>query len=676
MTEPAENADARAAALAERVGLSAEALVDYLDGVVAAPGWENGAWVAHLAPDADADADAGLAGALRAFCADLAEARDPGFTDGPAPAERLAALRAELARRGLDGFLVPRTDEYQNEYIPARAERLWWLTGFNGSAGLGIVGRTRAAVFSDGRYTLQLRAQIDGDLFEARHLIDEPPARWLAEAFAPGARVGYDPWLHTQAELARFKAAAEGRDIAFVAVDTNPLDAVWTAQPAAPLTPAVVHPVQYAGREAADKRDQIAREVGAAGADAVVLTAVDSIAWLLNLRGGDVAHKPLALSYAVVHADARVDWFVDTRKVGADLRAHLGNAVAVRPLDEFGAGLDALGAGRATVMVDPASAPEAVPTRLRAAGAAIKSADDPVALPKACKNPVELAGARAAHLRDGAALTRFLHWMKRVVEPGTVSELQAARKLAALRGQDPLLRDLSFESISGSGPNGAVIHYRVTPRGDRIIGAGELYLIDSGGQYPDGTTDVTRTLAIGPPHEEMRDRFTRVLKGHIAIARAIFPDGTTGSQIDALARLALWEVGLDYDHGTGHGVGSYLGVHEGPQRISKAPNRVALRPGMIVSNEPGYYKTDAYGIRIENLVAVIAMPPPPGAERTLLGFETLTLAPIDRDLIDVALLNPAERDWLNAYHARVAECIGPLVPAAVRAWLAEETRPI
>lgn len=659
-------------ALAARLGLSAEALDDALRGVAAAPRWREGAWIDMLAPDAEED----LAGALMARCAALAKTLDPGFTDGPAPADRLDALRAELARRSLDAFLVPRTDEYQNEYIPARAERLWWLTGFNGSAGTAVIGRDKAAVFSDGRYTLQLAAQVDAALFETRHLIDDPPARWIARTFEAGARVGYDPWLHTEAELARFKAAAEGRDIAFVALADNPLDAVWPNQPAAPLTPVRAHPVRYAGEEAADKRARIAEAVRDQDARAVVLSAADSIAWLLNLRGGDVAHKPLALSYAVLHDDGRVDWYVDPRKVGEAVRAHLGNAVAVRALEDFGAGLDALGADGRRVIVDPASAPGAVLARLEAAGATIRRADDPVSLPKACKNAVELDGARAAHLRDGAALTRFLHWMKRVVEPGTLGELQAAERLAALRGEDPLLRDLSFETISGSGPNGAVIHYRVTPRSDRKIGPGELYLVDSGGQYPDGTTDVTRTLAIGEPDGEMRDRFTRVLKGHIAIARAVFPEGTSGAQIDALARLSLWEAGLDYDHGTGHGVGSYLGVHEGPQRISKAPNRVALKPGMIVSNEPGYYKADAYGIRIENLVAVVPLPRPEGAERDVLGFETLTLAPIDRDLIAVELLSPAERDWLNAYHARVAERLGPLLPDAVRDWLADATRPV
>ena len=585
-----------------------------------------------------------------------------------AAAERLGRLRQELARRGLDGMLVPMADEHQNEYVPPRAQRIAWLAGFTGSAGLIVVLNDRAALFTDGRYTLQARAQVDARLYELRHIADEPPTDWIAEHLASGGRLGYDPWLFTADGAARFRAAAERAGGVLVPAEDNPIDAVWTDQPAPPLAPVIAHELRYAGEAAAEKRARIAQSIGA---DAAVLTATDSIAWLFNIRGGDVAHTPLALAFAILRADATADLFLDRRKVTPGLEAHLGNAVALRDPAEFAAGLAALAGKR--VRVDPAVTAAWVFDRLEAAGAKLVRSADPCQLPKACKNEVELAGTRAAHRRDGAALTRFLHWLE--LHGATADELSAADRLEAFRREDALFRDTSFDTISGAGSNGAIVHYRSTPETKRRLEPGSLYLVDSGGQYLDGTTDVTRTIAIGAPGAEMRDRFTRVLKGHIALARCRFPDGTTGSQLDALARLALWRAGLDYDHGTGHGVGSYLGVHEGPQRISKLPNTVALKPGMIVSNEPGYYKTGAYGVRIENLVVVVPVEIE-GAEKPMLGFETLTHAPIDLEAVAPGLLSEEERAWLNAYHAQVRAIVRPQLEAGAAAWLDRATRAI
>jgi len=592
-----------------------------------------------------------------------------------AHAERLARLRAELAGRGLDGFLVPMADEYQNEYVPPSAKRLQWLTGFTGSAGLAVVLAERVAVFSDGRYTLQLAQQVDAALFETRHITDEPPADWIAQHLPKGGRLGYDPWLFTRDGLARMRQAAERAGGMLVATDGNPLDAVWTDRPPPPLAPVEPHAIEYAGESAEAKRARIAAELARQGIDAAVLTAPDSIAWLLNVRGGDVAHTPLPLSYAVLDAAGHVELFLDPRKRGDDLARHLGNGVTLAEPARFGAALDALGEAGRAVRADAASCPAWVLDRLEAAGARIVAGADPCQLPKACKNAVELAGTRAAHVRDGVAVARFLHWLAGAAPAGAVDEIEAAARLRAFRAEHGLLRDLSFPTISGSGPNGAIVHYSVTPETNRRLQPGELYLVDSGAQYPDGTTDITRTVAIGTPTAEMRDRFTRVLKGHIAIATCRFPEGTSGSQLDALARRALWQAGLDYDHGTGHGVGSYLGVHEGPQRISKVPNTVALKPGMIVSNEPGYYKTGSYGIRIENLVAVQPVEVA-GAERRMLGFETLTRAPIDRACIAVGLLTEEERGWLDGFHAEVRTALAPALDGAALAWLEAATAPI
>jgi Xaa-Pro aminopeptidase len=588
-------------------------------------------------------------------------------------AERASRLRAELKRRGLDGFLIPRSDEHQGEYVPPHAERLRWLTGFSGSAGLAIVLADKAAIFVDGRYTLQVRSQTDTSTFEPKHLIEEPPARWIEDNLPKGAKLAYDPWLHTIDAVARYAAAAEKAGGRLVPVDGNPLDAVWSDQPEPPTAPVEPHPIEYAGEPASEKLKRISKSLD--GADAAMLTMPDSIAWAFNIRGGDVSHSPLPLSFALLHADGHAELFIDERKVGDKARAHLGNIVSIRPQSGLAAALAELGKRKATVLVDPATCASWINDRLTSAGATVKRGADPCELPKACKNKAEIDGTRAAHLRDGRALTKFLAWLGLNAGKGDVDEIAAAQKLEAFRAETGKLKDLSFDTISGAGANGAIVHYRVTRGTNRPLQRGELFLVDSGAQYLDGTTDVTRTVAIGEASAEQRDRFTRVLKGHIGIATARFPEGTSGSQLDALARMALWKAGLDYDHGTGHGVGSYLSVHEGPQRISKLGS-VPLKPGMIVSNEPGYYKTGAYGIRIENLLVVTPPAQVEGGERPMLGFETLTLAPIDLACVERALLTDEEADWLNAYHARVREALSPGLDDATLAWLKDATRAI
>jgi Xaa-Pro aminopeptidase len=588
--------------------------------------------------------------------------------------DRLAVLRAILTDHCLDGFVVPHADAQQNEFLPPNAERLLWLTGFNGSAGAAVVLHDQAAIFVDGRYTLQVRDQVDGELYSFHHLVEEPVAAWLGSVLSQGAKLGFDPWLHTQAQRDRIEKAVTAAGAEFVPVSDNPIDVAWHDRPLPPAAPVVPHEARFAGRSSTDKRADLSASLRENGLDAVVLTQPDSIAWLLNVRGGDVDHTPLPLSFAIVHADRDLDWFVAPEKLSGELLAHLGNGVAVHKPAAFGAGLDGLAEN--SVWACPDSAAAWVFERLSKVSAKISRGEDPVTLSKAIKNEIELAGTRAAHMRDGGALAGFLHWLS-VNAPGDdIDELSAAAKLATFRTPGEHFRDLSFETISGSGPNGAIVHYRVTEVTNRKLGEGELYLVDSGAQYLDGTTDVTRTVAIGIPTDEMRDRFTRVLKGHIALATLRFPPGTTGGQIDVLARQALWNAGLDYDHGTGHGVGSYLGVHEGPQRISKVGASTPLQPGMIISNEPGFYKEGAFGIRIENLVAVKEASDIPGGERPMLGFETLTLAPIDLNLIDKSLLTPDEYGWLDRYHARVCEEIGPLIEDVAREWLLAVTAPL
>lgn len=585
---------------------------------------------------------------------------------------RLAALREELTRRALTGFIVPRADEHQGEYVPPSAERLKWLTGFSGSAGVAVVLADTAALFVDGRYTLQAGAQVDTTAFEIVDLVSTPPHVWLKTRLRDGDRFGYDPWLHTISGVRNLARAAETAGADLVAVETNPLDAVWSDRPAPPVGRVTVQPIALAGELAAAKIARLQDGLVERKADAVVLTQPDSIAWTFNIRGGDVPHTPIPLAFAILPARGRPALFVDGRKLGTAERAHLEDLAEVAEPDRFAAALAALGAEKATVLLDPAWTAEAVARRVTAAGGVLIEGDDPVTLPKARKNAAEIAGARAAHLRDAAAFARFLAWFDREAPKGGLDEIAVVEALEAFRRETGELVEISFDTISGAGPNGAVVHYRVTRQTNRKVEPGTLFLIDSGAQYRDGTTDITRTLAVGEPTAEMRDRYTRVLKGMIGVATARFPKGTTGAHLDALARMALWQAGLDYDHGTGHGVGSYLSVHEGPQRIAKT-GHVALEPGMILSDEPGYYKTGEYGIRIENLILVTEPAPIAGGDRPMMGFETLTLAPFARALIAPALLTRAEIRWIDAYHARVRDAVAPLVDDPTRAWLATAT---
>jgi Xaa-Pro aminopeptidase len=646
-----------------------------IEGVLAAPeATDPQAWHT-LVCEAPSDA---LRAQLDALKAAMAEKVEFGLGEGKWTPARVADLRAELVRQGLAGFVLPRGDEHQGEYVSPRAERLAWLTGFTGSAGACAVLGEKAAIFIDGRYTLQVRAQVDGAIFEYRHLVDEPPHDWLAANAPSGGKIGYDPWLHGSDNVDRLRQACETAGAELVPVARNLIDAIWPGRPAPPLSPMVPHDIAYAGRAAGDKRAELAAELRKRKLDAAVISAPDSLAWLLNVRGGDVPHTPLALGFAILSADEQgsVELFMDSRKIPPATRAHLGNAVRVREPEALGNALEALGKRKARVLTDRATSAAWIDRALTGAGAAPMRDACVCALPKARKNAGELAGARQAHIRDGVAMAKFLAFLAEEAPKGRLDEIAAAERLLAFRRAGRNFRDTSFDTISGAGANGAIVHYRATPSTSKRLTPDMLYLVDSGGQYLDGTTDITRTLPIGAPTGEQKDRFTRVLKGHIALARARFPKGTTGSQLDVLARAPLWEAGLDYDHGTGHGVGAYLSVHEGPQRVSKLPNTQALLPGMIVSNEPGYYKTGEYGIRIENLVAVTELAPQVGEERPMLGFETLTLAPIARDLIAASLLTKIERGWLDAYHARVRDRLGPLVDSATRAWLAAACAPL
>ena len=600
------------------------------------------------------------------------------FDESTTPAfgrEHTPLIRQAMAEQGLDGFLIPHEDEHQNEYLPAANDRLAWSTGFTGSAGAAVVLKDRAAIFVDGRYTLQVRDQVDESLFEVRDLVEGGVPAYLATAAQPGWTIGYDARLHSPESLEHLRIAAHQAGAVLKPVTSNPLDAAWgRARPAQPQAPVVPHPLAYSGEDSGSKRLRLGRDLAEQGADAAVITAPASIAWLFNVRGGDVIRSPLPLAQAILEADGSARLFLDPAKVSHGLPAWLGNGVRLETPDDLTAALSELKGRR--VLVDAGQTSAWYFETLAGAGAEVVRAADPCALPRACKNAVEIDGTRRAHVRDGAALTCFLHWLATEAQTALPDEMAIVAKLEAFREQTGLLKDLSFDTIAGAGPNGAVVHYRPTVRTSRRVEPGSLLLVDSGAQYLDGTTDVTRTVAIGTPSLEMTERFTLVLKGHLALARVRFPEGTTGSALDALARASLWSMGLDYDHGTGHGVGSYLGVHEGPQRISKAPNTVALKPGMIVSNEPGFYKTGAYGIRIETLQVVTPATPIAGGERAMLGFETLTLAPIDRLLVARDLLTAEELAQLNAYHVRVLAEVGPMVPPDVAAWLEQVCAPI
>ncbi|MFE1598613.1 M24 family metallopeptidase [Methylobacterium sp. ID0610] len=596
---------------------------------------------------------------------------DPGHRTGAA---RIAALRAAMLQKGFSGFVVPRADEHQSEYVPPHAERLAWLTGFTGSAGTAVILADRAALVVDGRYTLQAAEQIDTAVIAAVPLAETSVEGWIEANLPAGGVLAYDPWLHTPDGVARLERAAAAAGGRLEPVGLNLVDHVWIDRPSAPRAPVVPHPEALAGEAAARKLDRVREALAKAKVDALVVSDPHNLAWAFNLRGGDVGHTPLPLGYAVIRRDGSATLFLDAAKVTPEAAAAIQGLAERADPEALPAALDALGASRARVRVDAATGAVALRRRIEEAGGSVDVGPDPITGMKAVKNAAEIAGARAAHRRDGAAVTRFLAWLAREAPQGGVTEIAAVERLEGFRAEGGDLRDVSFPTISGSGPNGAIVHYRVTRATDRAVRPGELFLIDSGAQYVDGTTDITRTVAVGEPSAEMRDRFTRVLKGHIAIATAVFPRGTTGAQIDAFARRPLWEAGLDFDHGTGHGIGSFLSVHEGPQRIAKT-GTTALQPGMLLSNEPGYYREKAYGIRIENLILVEERAIS-GGERPMLGFETLTLAPLDRALIAPDLLMPAETAWIDSYHARVRDALSPLLDPQTRDWLDAATRPL
>jgi Xaa-Pro aminopeptidase len=597
------------------------------------------------------------------------------LSDPSCGAPHLALLGTELSRRGLDGFLIPRADAHQGEYVPPHDCRLQWLTGFTGSAGIAAVLDGEAAIFVDGRYTIQVREQVDMEVFPAQHLINEPVTDWLTARLKPGQKLGIDAMLHTVREVRRLKKICDDAGAELISLDDNPVDSVWEDRPSAPVGQVSLYSVELAGKSAADKIAEIQNTIADNKADACVLTQPDSIAWLFNIRGSDVNHTPLPLSFATVPSKGKPSLFIDGRKLSNSVRDALADLTDLSEPDEFKSGLAALGRSGAKVMIDPALAGIGIADAITEPGGSLVETQDPVLLPKAVKNETELQGARDAHLRDAAAYVNFLCWFDEEAPKGELDEIAVAEKLESFRQATGVLKDISFDTISGAGPNGAICHYRVSRTSNLPIPVGKPFLIDSGAQYEDGTTDITRTLAVGDVSAEMKKHFTLVLKGHIAISTAKFPEGTSGAQLDTLARIDLWKAGLDFDHGTGHGVGAYLGVHEGPQRIAKT-GTVPLKSGMILSNEPGYYPAGEYGIRLENLEIVTEARDIKGGERPMLGFETITLVPMDRRLLDVSLLSEADRDWLNHYHKKVREMVGPLVGAKQRIWLEQATETI
>jgi Xaa-Pro aminopeptidase len=609
---------------------------------------------------------------------DEAEAKFQSFEERGERGEsapRVAALRAELVRRGLDGFIVPRADRYQNEYVPPCAERLAWLTGFTGSAGVAIVLADRAVIFVDGRYQVQVGEEVDGAVFTVEHQVERPPAAWIEATLKAGQKLGYSPWLHTVDGAEQLAKACAAAGASLVPVADNPVDAIWSNRPAPPLGAVVLHDLRYAGEEATAKIARVRAEMQKLAADALVVSDPQAVCWLFNIRGSDVPHTPVVLAFALMPKEGAPSLYVDARKLSNEVRHRLEDIAAIKSAGDFERDLAALGGEKRAARLDPSSCAEAIARLISDNGGKVLRGSDPIAPMKAVKNAAEIAGARAAQLRDGAAVTRFLAWFDHAVQSGALTEIDAVEALETFRRHTELLKDVSFPTIAGAGADGAIVHYRVTRRSNRRIVPGELFLVDSGGQYEDGTTDITRTVATGAPTADMREKFTLVLKGHIAVARAVFPDGTSGAQLDTLARQFLWRDGVDFDHGTGHGVGSYLSVHEGPARIAKL-GFAPLKRGMILSNEPGYYRKGEFGIRIENLILVTDAEAVAGAEKPLNAFETLTLAPIDRRLIEPALLTEAEIAWLNAYHARVRDALTPLIDPYTAAWLSEATAPL
>ena len=584
----------------------------------------------------------------------------------------VSRLRQALREAGFDGWIQPRADEFQGEYVPASAARLAWLTGFTGSAGVSIILKDKAAVFSDGRYSIQLKEQIDLNVFQPCHLVANPADDWVSKNLAPGEILAYDPWLLTEAEVKRFDAAAAKAGGTVAAAEQNLVDKIWLDRPPPPATPILPHPLEFSGVDAVKKQEEVANKIAESGATAALLTQPDSIAWILNVRGSDVEHTPLPLSFAVLGSNASIQWFVNPDKLDEKTRNWVGKNVKIEHINSFA---DSLKKYNDKSILVSESAPAAALAILRSNGANVIVGKDPVALPKAIKNKVEISGARAAHKRDAKAVIRFLHWLSTEGQSGEVTEIEASDRLESFRRGLDLFKDLSFPTISGAGANGAIIHYRASEAKEFKLQRNSLYLCDSGAQFLDGTTDITRTIAIGLPSEDMRRTYTLVLKGHLALSAARFPKGTTGTQLDTLARAPLWEAGLDFDHGTGHGVGSYLSVHEGPHRVSKAASNVALAPGMILSNEPGYYRAGSFGIRIENLLLVTEIDIP-GSERESYGFETLTLAPYDRNLIDTSLLSQTELEAIDLYHARVCNELAEHLSDDEAGWLISATAPL
>ncbi len=585
-----------------------------------------------------------------------------------------AALLKKLAEHGFAGMIIPHSGAHQSEYLPPGDERLLRLSGFSGSAGFAIVLQERSALFVDGRYTIQSRAEVDEDVFEICHLSKNPPAKWLRQHIKPGEKICFDAWHFTSSQLSAFQGATDKAGGELIAVDENPIDALWPGRPANSSFMIDAHGENYSGLSSGDKRKIIATTIIDAGAKAQVLSTGDSISWLFNIRGNDVPFTPLVLGFAIIFNDASAKLFVDPARISDEVKTHMGTDVEVLDISAFAAALDALGKAGEKTRIASESAPIWIKNRLKKSGANVVIATDPCSLPKAIKNRVEISGIKAAHIRDGVALTRFLVWLDENAGAKEISEISAAEKLENFRAKDSLYRGPSFTTISGAGKNGAIVHYRVSEKTNKPLLRGELYLVDSGGQYPDGTTDVTRTIAIGKPTDEMKDRFTRVLRGHIRLTTQEFPIGTAGQELDVIARQPLWQAGLDYDHGTGHGVGAYLSVHEGPQRISKKGPHIPLKPGMVLSIEPGYYKEGEYGIRIENLVTVL--PAEKSGEIEMLGFDALTMAPIDRSLIDPKMLEIPEIKWLNDYHGRVFTALSPHLSSHEIPWLRAATAPI
>ncbi|WP_414473655.1 aminopeptidase P family protein [Microvirga sp. M2] len=599
------------------------------------------------------------------------------FDDTTSPSQgpvHIAKLRAELTRRGFDGFIVPRADEHQGEYVPKSAERLAWLTGFTGSAGTAVILLDKAALVVDGRYTVQAAEQVDTSVIAPVQLADMSAEDWIAANLPEGGVLAYDPWLHTSDSLKRLEQAVARAGGSLSPVDMNLVDVIWIDRPAPPQAPVRPHPLDYAGETAAAKLERVRKKMAEAKLDALVISDPHNLAWAFNLRGGDVGHTPLPLGYAVLPRQGRASLFFDPAKITNEAGAAVGELAEFAPIASFQSALDALGQTGGKVRVDSATGAVALIRRIEAAGGTVDVGADPIALMKAVKNNAEIAGSHAAHLRDGVAVARFLAWLDREAPKGQLTEIDAVEALEAFRVETGALKNISFPSISGAGPNAALPHYRVTASSNRRIENNQIFLIDSGAQFEDGTTDITRTIIVGEPSPEMKDRFTRVLRGHIAIARIVFPKGTTGAQIDSFARKPLWDAGLDFDHGTGHGIGSFLSVHEGPQRIAKT-GTTPLEIGMMLSNEPGFYKPGAYGIRIENLILVEPRTIP-GGDREMMGFETLTFTPIDLRLVEPAMMNTDEIAWLNDYHAAVREKIGPLLDERTRSWLEDATRAV